>query len=56
MKHGGLSEDFAKYMADLDVRLAGGYGADTTDSVEKVTGQKPKSLEEFAREYKDVWA
>ena len=50
-----MPEDFAKYMADLDVKIATGYGAETTDAVEKVTGQKPKSFEEFAREHKDDW-
>jgi hypothetical protein len=33
-----------------------GYAAQTTHEVEKLLGRKPKGVEQFARDYAEVWA
>lgn len=45
----------ANYLAEIDVKVAEGFGKDPTDSVKKITGQDPKSFKQFVEEKKHVW-
>ncbi|PIA92115.1 Festuclavine dehydrogenase [Cercospora beticola] len=51
----GMHSFVANYLAEIDVKVAGGFGRDPTDGVKKVTGQDPKSFRQFVEEKKEVW-
>lgn len=52
----GMAEDYARFLAgmDEDIKLHGKEDL-ATDTVERITGRPPKSLEQFAREHASVW-
>lgn len=45
----------ADYLAEIDVKVAGGFGKDPTSNVKKITGQDPKSFKQFVEEKKNTW-
>lgn len=51
-----MAEDYARFLAgmDEDIKLHGKEDL-ATDTVERITGRPPKSLEQFAREHASVW-
>lgn len=55
MTSAGMPEGYVALMTGLYQSVRAGYSATVTDTVERVTGRAPTSLEQFARDYKDVW-
>ncbi|USW50758.1 Putative NAD(P)-binding domain superfamily [Septoria linicola] len=51
----GLDSWVANLLAGVDVQVAGGFRAETTNVVRKVTGEAPKTFKRFALENKSVW-
>lgn len=51
----GASEAYTMLMTGLYQVVRAGHTAAVTDTVERVTGRAPISLEQFAHDYKDVW-
>lgn len=51
----GFLEEYAKMVARLDVMISEQKEERLTDTVLKVTGKKPRSFEEFARDVKASW-
>ncbi|GIZ47239.1 hypothetical protein CKM354_001033600 [Cercospora kikuchii] len=51
----GMHSFVANYLAEIDVKVAGGFGKDPTENVKKITGQDPKSFKQFVDEKRDVW-
>lgn len=52
----GADRYIAGFLADLDIQVAGGYGAEPTDVVQKVTGRPPRAFRDFAVDNKAVWS
>ena len=55
MTSAGASKDYTALMTGLYQSVRAGYTATVTDTVAQVTGRAAISLEQFARDYKDVW-
>lgn len=51
----GVSKEMAEYLADLDVAVANGHGAEPTNVVQRVTGERPRTFREFAMNNKSLW-
>ncbi|WP_195258076.1 NmrA family NAD(P)-binding protein [Bacillus paralicheniformis] len=51
----GLSPDYAGFMSDLDEKIKNGKENRITDTVERITGKKPRSLADFANEHAGRW-
>jgi len=52
----GLPEWIARGNGELMEGFSEGFADHTTDNVEKLTGHRPRSIEEFARDHKQVFA
>ncbi|PPJ55272.1 hypothetical protein CBER1_04305 [Cercospora berteroae] len=55
-KVGGVPEDFAAMLGDIDEKVAKGHHWEKTDVVEKVTGRPPRTFKDFVIENKIVFA
>lgn len=42
-------------MIELFSTIRGGYGSETTEAVEDITGRRPISMTEFANDYTEVF-
>jgi hypothetical protein len=42
-------------MIELFNTIRGGYGSETTEAVEDITGRRPISMTEFANDYAEVF-
>ncbi|TWM21405.1 NAD(P)H azoreductase [Bacillus paralicheniformis] len=51
----GLSPDYASFMSELDEKIKNGKENRITDTVERVTEKKPRSLADFANEHAGRW-
>ncbi|MDN9011707.1 ergot alkaloid biosynthesis protein [Brevibacillus laterosporus] len=51
----GLSMDYARFMADLDENIGNGAEKLVTDTVERVTGRKPRSMSDFISAHTRYW-
>lgn len=51
----GISQYMSEYLADLDVAVASGHGSESTDVVQRVTGNAPRSFYDFALDNKSHW-
>ncbi|MGG4322863.1 NmrA family NAD(P)-binding protein [Bacillus sonorensis] len=51
----GLSPEYASFMADLDQKIKHGAENRITNTVERVTGRKPRSLAAFAESHARSW-
>ncbi|EME82203.1 uncharacterized protein MYCFIDRAFT_43202 [Pseudocercospora fijiensis CIRAD86] len=51
----GVSKEMAEYLADLDVAVANGHGAEPTNVVQRVTGNMPRTFRDFAMDNKSLW-
>ena len=51
----GLPENLARTAADLDVSISRGDYDYVTPDVQDLTGQPPRSFEDFAVAYRDAW-
>lgn len=54
-QNSGLGKDYAEMLSGLDVAIKGGLEDRITDSVLKLTGRAPISLEEFVKKNVSVW-
>ncbi|KAI1084745.1 NAD(P)-binding protein [Whalleya microplaca] len=52
----GLSEYFAGFLTNLELKASENFEKGTSDAVEKVTGHPPQSFEKFAEVNKAVWS
>jgi uncharacterized protein YbjT (DUF2867 family) len=53
LKQIGMNDWFIDIMMELFRTIRGGYGSETTEVVEDITGRKPISFEQFAKDYAD---
>lgn len=51
----GMDEAMAEYMAELDVRVSKGEGKDPTDNVEMLTGEQPRTFQDFVTYNMELW-
>ena len=51
----GLDADYAEFLAKLDVLLASGSEARTTNAVKELSGRAPRSFADFAASHADIW-
>jgi uncharacterized protein YbjT (DUF2867 family) len=51
----GLNADYAEFLAHLDVFLASGSEARTTNAVKELSGRAPRSFADFAASHADIW-
>jgi len=51
----GLPEDYIDYLVTIFGFLREGYSARATSSVLDITGVKPRTLEQYANDYKQTW-
>jgi len=52
----GLPQHYARLLASLDIAIANGSEARLTAEVERITGRKPNSFQEFAQRARPAWA
>lgn len=50
-----LPKDYAEFLIMILGFFKEGYAERTTDSVEKITGHKPRTFKQYARDYKSNW-
>lgn len=55
MRDTGMPEFVVEVMSSLNQVIAAGYVAELTDTVERTTGHKPRSFNDYVKEYADVW-
>ncbi|QQF62189.1 NmrA family NAD(P)-binding protein [Bacillus halotolerans] len=55
METAGLPADYARFMAELDEAIRHGAEHRVTDTVKRVTGKEPRSLDEFAADHASYW-
>jgi hypothetical protein len=55
MKQIGVDNWSIDIMMELFRIIRAGYGSETTDEVEHITGRKPISFTQFARDYAEVF-
>lgn len=51
----GLPADYAEFLLLILGFFKAGYAAQITPEVEKITGQKPISFQQYAQDYKQAW-
>lgn len=51
----GLPIDYVDFLILIFGYLKEGYNSKLTDNVEKITGHKARSLEDYVRDYKELW-
>src|ERR671910_1523231 len=51
LKQIGMDDWYINIMIELFSTIRGGYGSETTEAVEDITGRKPISFEQFAKHY-----
>lgn len=55
VKNSGISEEYAKVLAGMDIPIKNCSEEKLNDVVLTVTGRKPKTFKEFAVENKSIW-
>ncbi len=55
MRSAGAPEHYVALMTELYRAVRAGYTGAVTDTVERVTGRAPLTLERFAQDYREVW-
>lgn len=51
----GLPRDYAEFLVLILGFFKAGYAERTTDAVQQVTGQAPRSFEQYAQDYRSSW-
>lgn len=51
----GLPQDYAEFLVLILGYFKAGYAERTTDAVQQVTGQAPRSFEQYAQDYRASW-
>ena len=52
----GMPADYAEFLVTILGYFKAGFAERTTDAVRSITGQAPRTLEQYAQEHKDSWA
>lgn len=52
----GLPRDYAEFLLLILGHFKAGHAERTTDAVQQVTGQAPRSFEQYAQDYRASWA
>lgn len=52
----GLPKDYAEFLVLILGYFKAGYAERTTDAVQQITGQAPRSFEQYAQDYRSSWA
>ncbi|WP_395668131.1 SDR family oxidoreductase [Rhodoferax sp.] len=56
LKEAGLPQDYAEFLLVILGYFKAGYAERTTDHVREITGQAPRTLAQYAKDYKASWA
>lgn len=56
LKEAGLPQDYAEFLLVILGYFKAGYAERTTDHVQEITGQAPRTLAQYASDYKASWA
>lgn len=51
----GVPQDYAAFLVQILGYLKAGYAERTTDAVQQITGQPPRTIEQYARDYRTHW-
>lgn len=51
----GVSDYYAKFFTNVEVKASENIEASLGDAVEKVTGRSPKSIDAFAKDNAALW-
>lgn len=51
----GLPQDYAEFLVLILGYFKAGYSERTTDAVQQITGQAPRTIEQYARDYRASW-
>jgi len=51
----GVPQDYAEFLVLILGYFKAGYAERTTDAVQQVTGQAPRSFEQYAQDYRATW-
>jgi uncharacterized protein YbjT (DUF2867 family) len=51
----GLPRDYAQFLVLILGFFKAGYAERTTDAVQQITGQAPRTIEQYARDYRASW-
>jgi uncharacterized protein YbjT (DUF2867 family) len=51
----GLPQDYAAFLVLILGYFKAGYSERTTDAVQKITGQAPRTIEQYAKDYRANW-
>ena len=51
----GLPKDYAEFLVLILGYFKAGYAERTTDAVQQITGQAPRSIEAYAKDYRAAW-
>ncbi len=51
----GLPKDYAEFLVLILGYFRAGYAERTTDAVQQITGQAPRSIEQYAQDYRSAW-
>jgi len=52
----GLPKDYAAFLVLILGFFKAGYAERTTDAVLQITGQPPRTIEQYAKDYRASWA
>ena len=52
---GGLAQDYAEMLTNLDLMIAAGKEEQMSDAIERIAGRKPTSLAGFMEKNRGVW-
>lgn len=52
----GLPKDYAEFLVMILGYFKAGYAERTTDAVQQITGQAPRTFEQYAQDYRGSWA
>lgn len=56
LKEAGLPQDYAEFLLVILGYFKAGYAERTTDHVQEITGQAPRTVAQYASDYKASWA
>jgi uncharacterized protein YbjT (DUF2867 family) len=51
----GLPQDYAQFLVLILGYFKAGYAERTTDAVQQITGQAPRTIEQYAKDYRASW-
>lgn len=52
----GLPQDYAGFLVQILGAFKAGFAERTTDAVQHITGQPPRTLAQYAQDYRAIWA